>query len=140
MSDKNTGIDPGKLTGPIPDGEPDREIAIGKVIEALATLYPRLPESEYQNSFISEMVDKMVWLGEKHAEGRGIDVLALNYKEGIGVKYLNSVAKQIETDILEKEIPYESMACIDREPKNEFERGVFAAMGLIRHRVHCICD
>jgi hypothetical protein len=62
----------------------------------------------------------------------------------------NSIADQIESDLIHRRETYERVYgshCIKKEgggfdhdwkPKDDFERGVAAALGLIRHRVHCM--
>lgn len=53
------------------------------------------------------------------------------------VKNWNNIADQIKHDLLEKKYSYPEK---EHEANNEYERGVLAAISIIRHRVHCICD
>lgn len=72
----------------------------------------------------------------------------LSADEKIRVEILNNVCDHMVTDLLDRDPPltYEGFAIRSLpergfiEPRNEFERGVAAAIGLIRFRVNCICD
>lgn len=63
------------------------------------------------------------------------------HDEQVRVEILNSVILQMKEDLLDKDKcqPFLEMSK-DENPNNDFERGVYAAIALLKFRVHCICD
>jgi hypothetical protein len=61
----------------------------------------------------------------------------LPYDEFVKVGNWNNIRDQIKLDIIENKIEYKREEDAD---KSDYIKGVLAAIRLIEHRVHCICD
>lgn len=63
-------------------------------------------------------------------------------EEQIKVAALNEAADNLRYLFIEKreenEMHYPKMSLLNIEPKDEFERGIMAAIGMLRHHVHCM--
>lgn len=102
----------------------------GKIGGILKEAYPNL--DDYHIGFIAEMVNDL-----SKTSVAPQPAFQLPYDEMVRVLILNSIRDQIRDDILKNKYPYKAH---DDEAGSDFERGVLAAISLIEHRVHCMCD
>jgi hypothetical protein len=105
-----------------------------EIYQLILKHYPNISNYHAVDS-IKEMVEYFSRLNEVD-EGDAI-LFWLTYRESTRVIDLNWIRDSIKRDILENNIVIEYDE--DKE-KSDLERGVLAAIRLIEHRVHCICD
>lgn len=103
---------------------------VAKIRELLTPLCADI--DDYQAASIKELVDHFEALGKGKVTWRW-----LSYDELTSVNAMNRMQDEIKTDVIEGGYGY---SYHNDKPKNEFERGAYAAINLIKHRVHCICD
>lgn len=84
-------------------------------------------------SVVASLLDYLLEIKSKNINR----AFVLPADEFVRVKDWNNIADQIKYDLLEKKYLYPEK---EHEANNEYERGVLAAISVIRHRVHCICD
>ncbi len=106
-----------------------------KIIQLLKQLCPNVEKlSRYDTSCVTSLVDHYRKMGEQ-------DPSKLwrwtNYTETVQVSVMNNIVDHIEKDIIEDKLIYLWKKDAN---KSEFEKGVYAAIRLIQHRVHCILD
>lgn len=109
------------------------EKAVTKIKKVLLEYYPNLSDYHTVTS-IQIMIEYYEKLNGAENPGYW-----LTFDEHSRVKDWNSIRDQIRYDIIEKDIGYVYDYKND-EDENDYIRGVLAAIHLIEHRVHCICD
>lgn len=107
---------------------------IKTITESLKSLCPHCDDG-YQMGIAAELVDHFEKIG-------GLDkdaalIYGLSFNENAVVKAMKSLIYQIKKDLLEDGYSYLQP---DDKPKNDYERGVLGAMGVIKSRVRAICD
>lgn len=105
---------------------------VAKIREILVPLCADI--DDYQGRSIEELVKHFEELGKGKVTWRW-----LSYDELTSVKAMNNIRDWIKIDLIENDYKKHYVGYAS-EAKNDFELGVLAAISLIEHRVHCICD
>lgn len=108
-----------------------------EIFNLLKSKYPNIDRYHFDTS-ISQIIDYAEKLDNTEEP-----VFWLDYREHTKVEDWNDIKEQIKYDILEKEHSYLGICCnvpVDKDNLTDHQRGVCDAIGLIQHRVHCICD
>lgn len=117
-----------------------KEIIVEKIKELLKPLCNDCtgPGDYYQIGIVTKLVDHFTELGQRDNAGKA---LSLSLNERLEVKALNDVKEHIKLDLLKHRYCYDGIGIGNFEqPLNDYERGVTNAVGIINHRIHCICD
>ena len=62
----------------------------------------------------------------------------LTYEEQTEMKNMSSLCEEIKKRFVDKKEDMTGFSLMKREPKNDYERGLFDCMGMIYHIQHCM--
>lgn len=102
-----------------------------EIFKLLKDKYPDIDLFHFDNA-ISDMIDYASKMNETNRS------FWLDYTDHKRVNSWDNIREQMEYDILEQDIGYD--CTMSKDNFSDYQKGVCAAIGLIEHRIHCICD